>query len=500
MKIQEALNLLNIPAQWQKAKGKGIKIALVYCPVHADRVPFVKAVNYDPTIDSHWHGSAEAWILHQVAPEADIYSIKGYNKGWSLAKAVDWCIENRIGIISMSFYTADTQEAKDALQRALNAGIKIVAGAGNNGYDKNDNDSEVVFPGNFPGVLTVANLWKDDIISGDSSGGPEVEIAAPGSAIETPWPPGKVGGTSFATPFIAGIVAIVLEPCPWATPTQIETFIVKNARDILLPGKDDHSGYGIFRFPDEWEIPMEVECTVNIIEEQYAWAKELSYRNITKYIVLHHEAGWGTAQEIHWQHVNKEKWAGIGYNFYVRQDGHIYRGRPINAVGAHVEGYNSVSVGICAEGYYHTSPTGSKIIPDTVMPDAQLKSLIELVAYCREVFPYAEVVGHRDLIATACPGEYFPFEQIVNPIIQEDEEEMIRYQKLSDIPNEYGFRDVIEKLMNAKIISGDGSDQAGNNDVIDLSHDQVRSLIFEYRGGAFDRKLIAEGLTPAVNV
>ncbi|MEL7567521.1 MAG: hypothetical protein AAGU27_21955 [Dehalobacterium sp.] len=38
--------------------------------------------------------------------------------------------------------------------------------------------------------------------------------------------------------------------------------------------------------------------------------------------------------------------------------------------------------------------------------------------------------------------------------------------------------------MNAGIISADGSDPAGNNDVIDVSHDQVRSLIFEYRGGA----------------
>lgn len=80
----------------------------------------------------------------------------------------------------------------------------------------------------------------------------------------------------------------------------------------------------------------------------------------------------------------------------------------------------------------------------------------------------------------------------------EEEEEMVRYERLSDIPNEYGFRDIINTLMDAKIINGDGSDKDGNNDVIDLSHDQVRSLIFEYRGGAFDRKLKAEGIPPAV--
>lgn len=75
---------------------------------------------------------------------------------------------------------------------------------------------------------------------------------------------------------------------------------------------------------------------------------------------------------------------------------------------------------------------------------------------------------------------------------------MVRYERLSDIPNDNGFRDVVETLMNAKIISGDGSDPTGNNDVIDLSHDQVRSLVFEYRGGAFDRKLTAMGMAPAV--
>jgi hypothetical protein len=54
--------------------------------------------------------------------------------------------------------------------------------------------------------------------------------------------------------------------------------------------------------------------------------------------------------------------------------------------------------------------------------------------------------------------------------------------------------------MDAKIIKGDGSDATGNDDIIDLSKDQVRSLAFEYRGGAFDRALIAAGLQPVIDV
>jgi len=85
------------------------------------------------------------------------------------------------------------------------------------------------------------------------------------------------------------------------------------------------------------------------------------------------------------------------------------------------------------------------------------------------------------------------------PYIAREEDDTVRYKTLNDIPNDYGLRDVVNILMDAQIIKGDGSDPDGNNDVIDLSHDQVRSLVFEYRGGAFDRKLIAMGMTPAVD-
>ena len=85
----------------------------------------------------------------------------------------------------------------------------------------------------------------------------------------------------------------------------------------------------------------------------------------------------------------------------------------------------------------------------------------------------------------------------VRPRYEEEEEEtVVRYAHLSDIPAK--FRSVIEALMNAGVIQGDGSDPAGNGDVIDLSHDQVRLLVFAYRGGAFDARLKAAGLKPAV--
>ncbi len=74
----------------------------------------------------------------------------------------------------------------------------------------------------------------------------------------------------------------------------------------------------------------------------------------------------------------------------------------------------------------------------------------------------------------------------------EKEEVELRYAKLKDIP-EGVFRNTINDLMTAGVIQGDGSDKAGNNDVIDLSHDMVRVFVMNYRAGVYDKALAAVG-------
>ena len=84
------------------------------------------------------------------------------------------------------------------------------------------------------------------------------------------------------------------------------------------------------------------------------------------------------------------------------------------------------------------------------------------------------------------------------PVISKEgkEGENVTYQYLEDIPEQ--FRPMIEVLMTAGIIRGDGSDPNGNGDVINLTYEQVRTLVFVYRGGGFDAKLRVAGLPTAV--
>jgi len=79
------------------------------------------------------------------------------------------------------------------------------------------------------------------------------------------------------------------------------------------------------------------------------------------------------------------------------------------------------------------------------------------------------------------------------PVEKEDTEVVYKY--LKEVPEK--FRPTIETLMNADIIQGDSSDPTGNGDVINLTHEQVRTLIFVYRGGGFDKQQLKD-LPPAV--
>ena len=78
----------------------------------------------------------------------------------------------------------------------------------------------------------------------------------------------------------------------------------------------------------------------------------------------------------------------------------------------------------------------------------------------------------------------------------EKEKNPVTYKYLKDIPEK--FQPIINDLMTAGIIQGDGSDPTGNGDIINLTHEQVRTLMFVYRGGGFDAKLRAAGLHPVV--
>ena len=88
------------------------------------------------------------------------------------------------------------------------------------------------------------------------------------------------------------------------------------------------------------------------------------------------------------------------------------------------------------------------------------------------------------------------FDTPVAPASPKKEDKNVTYPYLKDVPEK--FRPIIEKLMTAGIVQGDGSDPNGNGDFIDLTHEQARTLVFVYRGGGFDARFLQAGMAPVV--
>lgn len=128
----------------------------------------------------------------------------------------------------------------------------------------------------------------------------------------------------------------------------------------------------------------------------------LTQRDSTTRIVIHHTGNPTdddlSAEQLHRSHKNLG-WAGVGYHFIVRKDGTVELGRPVDCVGAHAEGFNYRSIGIHVCGNFDMAePT-----------EAQINALPQLIADICDAYGLIAsadiVVGHRDLMATACPGK-----------------------------------------------------------------------------------------------
>lgn len=148
------------------------------------------------------------------------------------------------------------------------------------------------------------------------------------------------------------------------------------------------------------------------------WKPSVAVRD-WKHIVIHHTASsGGSVETIHAAHLNKKdkngvSWKGIGYHFVIgngtgMSDGEIestFRWKQ-QMQGAHAgnEEYNQRGIGICLVGNFE----------DHRPSPAQLAAVKQLVGVLKKEYKIksSQVVGHRDVKATACPGKMFPLTEV----------------------------------------------------------------------------------------
>lgn len=90
-----------------------------------------------------------------------------------------------------------------------------------------------------------------------------------------------------------------------------------------------------------------------------------------------------------------------GYHFVIRLDGTIEKGRPLTDIGAHCQGHNAFSVGVC---YIGGVSNDGRLTPKDTRTPQQKEALIRLLRQLKTQYPHATIHSHSDFAPKACPS------------------------------------------------------------------------------------------------
>jgi subtilisin family serine protease len=184
-----------------------------------------------------------------VGPEVYLYAVKVLDKkgeGWlsDIIDALDWCIDNKIQVINMSFGSLEGNHSfHDAIMETHQAGITMVASAGNNGEE----GGSIEYPAKYEETIAVSAINRDDDFAPISSYGHEIDLTAPGVDILSTYRKGSyeiMYGTSMSAAHVTGTVALILTTSPkrgydldrnrkW-DPDEIKERLTDTAEDLGL--------------------------------------------------------------------------------------------------------------------------------------------------------------------------------------------------------------------------------------------------------------------------
>ena len=258
---QYALAKLRLPEAHRVAHGANVTIAVIDSGIDARHPELANAIA--DTFDAlgskegpHAHGTgvAGAIVSHAklmgAAPAARILAIRAFgvapngaeSTSFVILKALDYAVAHGAQIVNMSFAGPKDELIEHGIAAAAAKGIVMVAASGNAGPK-----SPPLYPAANASVIAVSATDAQDRLFAASNRGGYIAISAPGVDIFLPAPDEKyqmTSGTSFSAAYISGLAALMLERNPALKPDEVRAILMKTARDLGAPGRDDLFGAG----------------------------------------------------------------------------------------------------------------------------------------------------------------------------------------------------------------------------------------------------------------
>ena len=165
------------------------------------------------------------------------------------ADALDWAKGQGYRLTNNSNFYNSPSSAVEAVYASTRAsGMVHFASAGNSGAQG------LTWPARVDELVSVGAFGSDGQRGNFSNFGPKLDLMAPGELIRTTDLPGAPGldpgdykftvGTSVASPYVAGVAALLLTLEPGLSAAEVEARLIAGAIDMESPGRDDNTGYG----------------------------------------------------------------------------------------------------------------------------------------------------------------------------------------------------------------------------------------------------------------
>ncbi len=272
---------INAPEAWDITRGDpAIKVLVIDTGVQQDHPDINQMAGVDLTSEGPGTGGPVNAFDRHGTPVAGCLTARTDNAQGIAGIAADCesvSARTFISINTAGNWTAQSSWTVDALTHAENIGVRVTNNSNYYGIrssaidDKyaytrdagmvhfasagNTASSNVTYPASLPEVLAIGSIRRTGALSSFSNFGLEVYMTAPGSMVLSTDRTGTDGygsgdyttvqGTSFASPYCAGIAALVLSINPNLNSEQVELVMRKNSKDLGTVGFDTSFGWGL---------------------------------------------------------------------------------------------------------------------------------------------------------------------------------------------------------------------------------------------------------------